>query len=281
MAKPYLEDYPASDFDSKIVPPYVAEDRVRFEFTLILRLYLKQINPPRGKRGFKASDNDGTQWPALAWNGAAWRHFKDRFAELVPKVWDKAFVLIPPAKYDGFVWPEGGRRRNLLCRLRLKILDSPDRAHTTVQVVRLAAPGKSTFRSNSTLLATDDIIQKRHGFSPAGTTFLSNTSAHEVGHLLGMWDVGLGKPQCVDEHSPACYGTDLYERMNVMGAGSMLDLANARPWLRRVPFHATSTDKADWKADWASSEAALRGLDGVKVDEDHKVKPVKPGMIDL
>jgi hypothetical protein len=271
------------DFDSSIDPPYFAEDRVSFEFTIILRIYMEQVNPPDGKNTFSAPDHNGTRWPALRWNRASWIYFTDRYRELVTKVWDRAFILIPPAKYNGFVWPEGGRRRVLLCRLRPKIVDSAKNAHAAIQVVRLATPSKSAFRSNSGLYDNGDVILSKQRFASQGATFLHNTPAHEVGHLLGLWHVGSGNPDCKDEGDAACYGSNLNERMNVMGGGGMLDLSNALPWLARVPEHVPSTKRADWKADWASNEAQLRGRDGLEVDEAHKVQrqAPKPGMIDL
>lgn len=279
----YIPDIKHSyDFDSSIDPPYFAEDRVNFEFTIIFRLYLAQLNPPAGKRTFMAPDHDGRKWPALAWNQAAWLRFTTAYTKEVLKVWDKAFILIPPAKYNGFVWPEGGRRRNLLCRLRIKLQDTQKNAHAAVQVVRLATPSESFFRSDSALYDSSDVNPTRIRYAPEGASFLHNTPAHEMGHLLGLWDVGAGHEKCTDEGS-ACYGSDLHERMNVMGGGSMLDLENALPWIIRIPQHVESTKRGDWKADWASNEAQLRGLEGFQVDEAHKKPYVapKPGIIDL
>jgi len=83
---------------------------------------------------------------------ASWVHFVERYKTLATKLWDKAFLLVPPSGYKGFLWPEGeGEPRNLLCRLRIKILDTYKGAHAQIAVVRLATPNHSYFRSDSAL----------------------------------------------------------------------------------------------------------------------------------
>lgn len=283
MAK-YIEDIRSSyDFDSSIDPPYLAEDRVNFEFTIKLKILLKQVNPPKGVRTFMAEALDGARWPAVRWNDAAWIQFRNEYVKVVEEVWDKAFILIPPAKYDGFVWPDGGRRRNLLCRLRVKLVDQETQAHALIRVVRtvLALKGNGGFRSSSTYLDADDVLPSRKRFNPAGASFLQTAAAHEAGHLLGLAHVSAGHPACTAAHEAKCYGTNLADRMNIMGGGNMLDLKNAKPWCSRITEHVKSTDRADWKVDWASNEAQLRGLKGLRVDEGHKIQPPKPGIIDL
>lgn len=279
----FIEDIRSSmDWDSSILKPWFAEDRHHFEYFLILRLYLEQVNHSNGKATFKAPDNDGNEWAALRWNKASWDLFKDKYKQRVKEVWDKAFVLIPPDSYRGFMWPdEKGTRRNLLCRLRISFVDKPEGAHAVIKVVRLANPTAASFRSNTYLYDSDDVNLKPVKWK--GVTYQHNTPAHEVGHLLQLWHFSSGNSGCNDQADHACYGSNLYERMNVMGSGGMLDLSQALPWIRRIPEHVQSTKKDDWKVDWASNEAMLRGMQGMKVEEWAKMKtePAKPGLIDL
>jgi hypothetical protein len=66
-----------------------------------MRIHMEHVNPPPGKNTFWAPDFDGGMWPALRWTRASWLDF------------------LPPAGCHGFVFPQGGRRRNPMCRLRL------------------------------------------------------------------------------------------------------------------------------------------------------------------
>ena len=49
-----------------------------------------------------------------------------------------------------------------------------------------------------------------------------------------------------------------------MGTGPMLDLSEAEPWRRRIARH-THTRAADWQVQWASTDAAFRGADDIRL----------------
>src|SRR5690242_8832548 len=72
MQTAYIEDITDKQrFDSSIDPPFLSEDRENFDFTLKLKVFLQQVNPPKGQRTFQAQAVDGQRWAAQAWNNAA------------------------------------------------------------------------------------------------------------------------------------------------------------------------------------------------------------------
>ena len=282
----YIDFYENKFYDySSIDTQRMVGPQDPFEFFLLFRLNLERLNPPDKQKTGVVSDHDGRQVPILRWDDDAWLHFTRKYVKSVMDVWDKAFLLIPPAKYDGFVYPPGprGTPRKLLCRLDIQLWGTQVDAQASVRVVRMANPAKDIFRADAGLYDVGIADPEWQSFWPAHTRFQYNRAAHEFGHLLGFWHVNQADERCdVGGETSICYGSNLEQRMNVMGGGSMLDLDNALPWLKRVEKHAPPTLRSQWKTDWASSEAALRGTWPIQIDEKYKVKTnrPKPGIID-
>jgi hypothetical protein len=287
MSLGYKEDVKSIDFDSSIFTPYLSADPSNFELTLLLRIFLKQVNPAAGKSTFQAEDYNGNLWPALRWNSASWLHFKKEYVQQVYATWHDAFTLIPPLSCDVFVFPQDrtGTRRNVRCRLGIKLLDDEHHAHAVINIVRLATGTKTYFRSSS------DSYGWAEGQKPVrmhdakeGVSWEKHTFAHEVGHLLGLQHPNEYSEECASSPgSHACYGSNLAQYMDVMGAGGELSLEDAKPWLDRMHEHVPDTRRADWKVTWTTPDVMLRGLESLEIDPDRRppYKPPQPGLIDL
>lgn len=62
---------------------------------------------------------------------------------------------------------------------------------------------------------------------------MQRAHVHEVGHLLGLDHVDVGKPHCSssgDTNAAACYGVADDDMKAVMGSGMQLRAENAYPW---------------------------------------------------
>lgn len=288
----YKEIVKSTDFDSYIYSPALSSDRRSYELMLILRIFLRPLNPPSGKNFYYASDWNDTPWPALRWNHAAWQHFQQEYVRQVYATWDTAFVLTPPADYSEFTYLK--ERRKILCRIRIDLWGDDKHVHGVIDVVRLATPQHNYFRSSTWTYSSKDLAARRIHDRKEGVSYLHRTISHEVGHLLGLNHINEYSDACQNASTPEsspCYGSNLAQSMNVMGRGSELDFSNADPWLKRITEH-TYTRRSDWKVEWAGADmqigdtlpGGLRGIvDGFDIDPDRRpaAKPAKPGMIDL
>src|SRR5262249_26851041 len=165
----------------------------------------------------------------------------------------------------------GRRRRDLLCGLFIKLIDSEHDAHAVLRVVRMADRNVH-FGADSTLLASNDVEGVTHGDLVAGARWQQHPAAHEVGHLLGLHHVAWKSAACRSDVLK-CYGSNLVEKLNVMGTGDQLSLDNAQPWRDRITAH-TGVDADLWKVDWASAAAELWGTESFE-------RIPKPGLIDI
>jgi hypothetical protein len=256
----YKEFRAHSEFDSRIIPSFASADPRYFGFVILLRIWLKQVNPPKGQNRFTTYNASNSPRVALRWDHGSWAHFKEKFLRVALGTWDQAFLLTPPASYNGFIWPEqGGKRRDLLCGLFIKFVDGErDNPHAVLNIVRLADPSLY-FGADSTLLASSDVDGFTHGHRGAGVRWKQHPAAHEVGHLLGLHHVAHKSVACRNDFFK-CYGSNLAERVNIMGVGDQLSLENAAPWRERIAWH-TGIDQDLWKVDWASGAAMLRGTE--------------------
>ncbi len=280
MSSGYVVRYYSNDFDSVIDYQDLTLQIHDYVLTLRLRVWLKQMNPPPGNATFQAHDSDGNTAAAKRWDAVEWESFRKEFKRQCQGAWNNAFVLIPPASYKGFVDPSG-MRRNVRCFLQVDFQDEGGTGIHTIESYKLAS---GHLRANSGMLTSEDVNPSRNttdflkpieyrkvngkmqitGGNPGGQTysFQQHTFPHEVGHLLGLGHIANDSASCKKSgpNSDGCYGLYLEDAINIMGKGDALDLRNAEPWKKRIVRHAPSTQITQWRVDFASSEARLRGL---------------------
>lgn len=64
-----------------------------------------------------------------------------------------------------------------------------------------------------------------------------STVAHELAHTLGQLHSNESDPRCRHNNS-ICYGAPgTKQRRNLMGAGNVIDVTNAEPWLNSIWSH--------------------------------------------
>ena len=76
---------------------------------------------------------------------------------------------------------------------------------------------------------------------------------HELGHLLGLGHVDIGKPHCPaagNTNARACYGVEDSDKNSVMGGGIRLRNEHAMPW-RRAIIQLTGMGNAASSTDWS------------------------------
>src|SRR5262249_24953239 len=100
----YNEFRPQTEFDSTLIPSFASAAPRYFAFVIILRIWLRQLNPPKGQSRFTTRNASDSPQVGLRWDHRSWAHFKQAFLRVALATWDGAFLLSPPDSYDGFIW---------------------------------------------------------------------------------------------------------------------------------------------------------------------------------
>jgi hypothetical protein len=212
------------------------------ELTLTLRVGFRQINPSGGAaRGSHHDYGDATE-PArktVKWTNGAWQAWKSNFVRSAERYWRDKFWLVNDSGSFAFHGGSSIYFPNVWCRFKLVSKEAGVAGnHHTIDVVRLHQSEK-WFGSHSTLYDSRDTRSNYKKKTSTGESVYQRAHVHEVGHLLGLQHVDVGKPHCLpttDTNASACYGVADADRVSVMGSGMTLRVENAFPWREALRY---------------------------------------------
>lgn len=227
------------------------------ELTITLNLGFKQINPKNGASSGTYNDygaSTSTARNILKWTPATWQSWKINFISGAQKFWHGKFWL--ENNLSALPYQHGGATYipNIWCKFELNGSDATSGTshHHVIEVVRLA-PSETWFGSHSRLYDSLDTNSVQKGTDSSGNPIMQRAHVHEVGHLLGLGHVDIGKTHCPtsgNTNLAPCYGVADSDKYSVMGQGMQLRDKHANPW-RRATVELTgkgnTANQADWK----------------------------------
>jgi hypothetical protein len=214
------------------------------ELTLTLRIGFRQINPPAGAAEGTYHDSGDVAKPTrkiVKWSDVAWRDWKTTFVASAEKFWHGRFWLINDS--GSFPYKKGTTTYypNVWCRFKLVGNEATAAGnHHTIDVVRLHR-SENWFGSHSTLYDSKDTQSVQKTTTTRGRKVMQRAHVHEIGHLLGLNHVDVGKPHCPaagDTNAAACYGINDVDKVSVMGSGMNLRIENSYPWREALRYFA-------------------------------------------
>lgn len=214
------------------------------ELTLTLRMGFRQINPTGGAASGTYHDYGNPAKPLrkiIKWSPASWTSWKNNFVSSAQAFWTGKFWLINDT--SSFPYNKGAVTYypNIWCRFELIGNEATVPGnHHTIDVVRLDS-SEPWFGSHSTLYDSKDTNSVEKGTTSKGKKIMQRAHVHEVGHLLGLDHVAVGKPYCPaagDTNADACYGVTDDDMVSVMGRGMQLRIENAYPWRESLRYFA-------------------------------------------
>ena len=214
------------------------------ELTLTLRMGFRQINPASGAASGTYHDYGDVTAPTrkiVKWSPAAWSNWKANFVSSAQSFWAGKFWLINDSYSFPYTNGAGTYYPNVWCRFKLVGNEATVAGnHHTIDVVRLDA-SENWFGSHSTLYDSKDTSSVQKTTTSIGTKVMQRAHVHEVGHLLGLNHVDVGKPHCPasgDTNASACYGVADNDMQSVMGSGMQLRIEHAYPWRESLRYFA-------------------------------------------
>lgn len=206
------------------------------ELTLTLKIGFRQINPAGSTAEGTYHDYGDTNAPTrriIRWTNASWAAWKTKFVQSAESFWNGKFWLINDVWAFPFTKSGETYYPNVWCRFKLIGNDANVAGnHHMIDVVRLHKD-EEWFGSHSTLYDSKDINPVQKNTDSKGNKVMQRGHVHEVGHLLGLNHVDVGKPHCLpsgNTNASACYGVADKDIKAVMGSGMELREENAYPW---------------------------------------------------
>ncbi|WP_332681881.1 hypothetical protein [Bosea sp. (in: a-proteobacteria)] len=227
------------------------------ELTLTLKLGFRQINPAGGAADGTYHDYGDAAEPTrriVKWTNGAWNLWKRNFVSSAVNFWNGKFWL--SNNFALYEFDKNGvkYRPNIWCRFCIEDRDiSFGGHHQVIDVVRLHH-SENWFGSHASLYDSLDTRMVRKGTNSRHRAIMQRAHVHEVGHLLGLDHVDVGKAHCPpggDTNGATCYGVADADKNSVMGQGMQLRTTQAMPWRKAIIAIATqgaALTLTDWEA---------------------------------
>lgn len=213
-----------------------------FDLVLQYRIQLVRCEPSTHINEFVSSRifstgngllHDGPrQFHLEAWANDEWQAFRENFAQVITRYWDRKLELTPNRP-----WPE---RARITCGLSLSLADTAARAHQRFFIIK---PRETNFRPfanaerrHGLFTHRDLAMRPRIWLTPIGgalhnVRFQQSPVLHEFGHTMGLGHIG-GRGSGI-----RAYGATLAEQQDIMGLGDRLSAGSGQPWIAQLRHH--------------------------------------------
>lgn len=219
--------------------------------TLTMRIAFKRVDPDDGAEE-GTYYTDGSNWKIHRWTTDAFKRWTHLVVQGAEQFWSGKFWLVNT--FDVLEFASHGMRYRSHVNCRLKILLTPeDQAHSTVDVIRLDK-SETKFRSSNYVFREADTELALTILDSDNLPVYRRTYLHELGHLLGLEHVDVGKEHCPidsDYNQLPCYGKVPVDQRTLMGGGSNLVPKFALPWQKamvKLTGKGDVTSGRDWEA---------------------------------